>query len=438
MRAPSFGVALASSGPALPPHAQVTRELLADSATGGLLLSQDLAGLNPLTPSTIHQGEPSSIPGRVTPGFSQVGIVPDNAAGRRIYRRSSASPALEFRLLHSHCISSSSALETSLRAAQISQLSVSQVRVKLPTPPNLLATSPLTSSLPTKLAGLTNFSQHLKPKFKVVLKWLEKSSTKPFCINCKIISISLGNRGRGGVVVRQLASQQDELGSIPDRVTSGFSQVGIMPDDATGRQVFSRISCFPRPFIPALLHTHLTTPSSLHAPRNQWQRKRNRSASTTERAESTTRHSSFVCALFCDPRAAGTIRGGRVYPRRRRLVDRSRSAEEYPESRPCSSASEKLDVSVLICTHLILPRCRLTRYQAVHVARALSLNKCEPSSIPSEVAGFSYEKVGRQVYSGIARFLRPCILAFLHVHLASPSSAIETSEISRFPTIEIA
>ncbi|KAJ8885815.1 hypothetical protein PR048_012020 [Dryococelus australis] len=41
------------------------------------------------------------------------------------------------------------------------------------------------------------------------------------------------------------------------RVT-GFWQVGIVPDDAVGRWVFSVISHFPRPFIPALLHTSIT------------------------------------------------------------------------------------------------------------------------------------------------------------------------------------
>ncbi|KAJ8865582.1 hypothetical protein PR048_033102 [Dryococelus australis] len=44
-----------------------------------------------------------------------------------------------------------------------------------------------------------------------------------------------------------------EPGSIPGRVT-GFSQVGIVPDYAVGRRVFSGISCFFRPFIPAPLH----------------------------------------------------------------------------------------------------------------------------------------------------------------------------------------
>ncbi|KAJ8876152.1 hypothetical protein PR048_024061 [Dryococelus australis] len=63
---------------------------------------------------------------------------------------------------------------------------------------------------------------------------------------------------RCGVVVRLLASHPGEPSSIPGGVAPGFSQVGIVPDDATSRRVFSGISSFPRPFIPALLHTHFT------------------------------------------------------------------------------------------------------------------------------------------------------------------------------------
>ncbi|KAJ8880577.1 hypothetical protein PR048_017047 [Dryococelus australis] len=58
-----------------------------------------------------------------------------------------------------------------------------------------------------------------------------------------------------------LASHQGELGSIPGRVT-GFSQVGIVSDDAVGRRFFSGISRFPRPFIPTPLHIHFNRPPS--------------------------------------------------------------------------------------------------------------------------------------------------------------------------------
>ncbi|KAJ8867302.1 hypothetical protein PR048_031103 [Dryococelus australis] len=68
-------------------------------------------------------------------------------------------------------------------------------------------------------------------------------------------------RGRGDRAVSLLASHQGEPVSVPGRVTPGFSRVGIVPDDATVRWVFSGISRFPRPFIPAPLHTHLISPS---------------------------------------------------------------------------------------------------------------------------------------------------------------------------------
>ncbi|KAJ8866087.1 hypothetical protein PR048_033611 [Dryococelus australis] len=51
---------------------------------------------------------------------------------------------------------------------------------------------------------------------------------------------------------------QGEPGSTP-----GFSHVGIVPDNAAGRRVFSGISRFPRPFIPALPHNHLNHPHQL-------------------------------------------------------------------------------------------------------------------------------------------------------------------------------
>ncbi|KAJ8891873.1 hypothetical protein PR048_004428 [Dryococelus australis] len=64
----------------------------------------------------------------------------------------------------------------------------------------------------------------------------------------------LGPRWRA---VSLLASHQCETGSVPGRVTPEFSHLGIVPDNAADRRVFSGISRFPRPFIPALLHTHL-------------------------------------------------------------------------------------------------------------------------------------------------------------------------------------
>ncbi|KAJ8889717.1 hypothetical protein PR048_009218 [Dryococelus australis] len=63
-----------------------------------------------------------------------------------------------------------------------------------------------------------------------------------------------------------LASHRGEPGSIPGRVTV-FSQVGIVLDNAVGRRVFSGISRFPHPFIPAPLHIYLNQPHRLSRPR---------------------------------------------------------------------------------------------------------------------------------------------------------------------------
>ncbi|KAJ8876730.1 hypothetical protein PR048_021177 [Dryococelus australis] len=56
---------------------------------------------------------------------------------------------------------------------------------------------------------------------------------------CKCGSDPTGNR------IRLLASHKGEPVTIPGRVTPGFSHVRIVPDDATGRRVFSGISRFP-------------------------------------------------------------------------------------------------------------------------------------------------------------------------------------------------
>ncbi|KAJ8879078.1 hypothetical protein PR048_019684, partial [Dryococelus australis] len=58
------------------------------------------------------------------------------------------------------------------------------------------------------------------------------------------------------------SSHQGEPGSIPGRVTPGFSHMGIIPDDAAGRPVFSGTSRFPNHLIPVLLHNHPQSPSS--------------------------------------------------------------------------------------------------------------------------------------------------------------------------------
>ncbi|KAJ8876904.1 hypothetical protein PR048_021353 [Dryococelus australis] len=63
-----------------------------------------------------------------------------------------------------------------------------------------------------------------------------------------------------------LTFKGNDVPLFPDRVT-GFSQVGIVPDDAVGRRVFSGISRFRSPFIPTPLYTHLNHPHRLPRPR---------------------------------------------------------------------------------------------------------------------------------------------------------------------------
>ncbi|KAJ8872518.1 hypothetical protein PR048_026124 [Dryococelus australis] len=70
------------------------------------------------------------------------------------------------------------------------------------------------------------------------------------------------SRGRSGVEVRLLAANLAEPGSIPGAVSSGFSHVEVVPNDAAGLRGFSGLSRFPRLCIPALLHTHLFSPPS--------------------------------------------------------------------------------------------------------------------------------------------------------------------------------
>ncbi|KAJ8879116.1 hypothetical protein PR048_019722 [Dryococelus australis] len=117
---------------------------------------------------------------------------------------------------------------------------------------------PATSSgmFPTcENTGLTS------PGIEPVLPWLDRGGgggggeyfsfrKSVFMRSC----LSKLSRGRGGVVVRLLAS----VGSPPD-----FRNMVIVPDGVAGRWVISGVSRFPRPCIPALLHTHIDLTLSL-------------------------------------------------------------------------------------------------------------------------------------------------------------------------------
>ncbi|KAJ8883577.1 hypothetical protein PR048_015421 [Dryococelus australis] len=66
------------------------------------------------------------------------------------------------------------------------------------------------------------------------------------------------------------ASHQGEPGSIPGRVTPGFSNVRIVPEDAAGRRVSLEISLIPRPFILTGIEP-MTFPVGVQTRSNRWQ-----------------------------------------------------------------------------------------------------------------------------------------------------------------------
>ncbi|KAJ8891471.1 hypothetical protein PR048_003999 [Dryococelus australis] len=96
-------------------------------------------------------------------------------------------------------------------------------------------------------------------------------------------------RGRGGVMVRLLASYQSEPGSIPDGVARGFSHVVIVPDHTAVQRVFSGISHFPRPSF-----RHCSIITSLHRlsrPRYTW----HGATTSTTLHHHTLEHSTLPC-----------------------------------------------------------------------------------------------------------------------------------------------
>ncbi|KAJ8867571.1 hypothetical protein PR048_031373 [Dryococelus australis] len=198
-----------------------------------------------------HQGEPGSIPGRATPGFPQVGIVPDDAAGRRVFSGSSISPYLIFR-----CCSirnSFHPLKTEIsgvckRRRRRDERDEERERERdKPRPADSFSVAfSLDKTAPYHYSLLTIFSAVLEGA-----------------------RISDGQAGRLRRVLQSLMLLAPALGLKPrlhstlDPVTHiSFSHVGFVPDDAADRRIFSGISRFPCPYIPALLHTHLASPST--------------------------------------------------------------------------------------------------------------------------------------------------------------------------------
>ncbi|KAJ8879843.1 hypothetical protein PR048_020460 [Dryococelus australis] len=185
-------------------------------------------------------------------GFSHLGILPDDSAGRWAFSGISRFPSLLIpSLLHTYLASLTSALnDLMLRAAQISSLT--QCFRKILSPKHAL------------LGNIQySFTRFILNSWEIFLSFLCRLTEIPLTTWNNFNSAISNFWGCGSLVVRLLASHQGESCWIPDGVIPGFSHVGIVVDDAAGRLVFSGISRFPRHFIPALLRTHLTSPSSV-------------------------------------------------------------------------------------------------------------------------------------------------------------------------------
>ncbi|KAJ8897959.1 hypothetical protein PR048_003317 [Dryococelus australis] len=114
----------------------------------------------------------------------------------------------------------------------------------------------------------------------------------------------------------------------------------------------------------------------------------------------------------------GTVAGGGFTLNHRRCVWRAadeRGAEMCPKHRRIMSDPRQ-------CT----PPPRWSHYSPpTQAIRARFPANSHPG--PSHVGIAPHDAAGRQIFSGISRFLRTCIPALLHTHLVSPSSALKTS-----------
>ncbi|KAJ8874949.1 hypothetical protein PR048_022839 [Dryococelus australis] len=209
------------------------------------------------------QGEPGSVPGQVSPVFSQVGIVPDDAADRRVF---SGLPRF-FPPFHSGDTPYSPrfaplALKTSIAHRITSSHDVVggqvvdywwSVEFQCRGSPHLH----VVVWVKDHPNFVTQEGIQMIGRACVCAIPFEDSDLRELDARSSHTQQGTVEWGRSGVVVRLLASHLGEPGSIPDGAAPGFSHAGIVPDDAAGRWVFSGIFHFPHPFISALLHTSL-------------------------------------------------------------------------------------------------------------------------------------------------------------------------------------
>ncbi|KAJ8874112.1 hypothetical protein PR048_024953 [Dryococelus australis] len=121
----------------------------------------------------------------------------------------------------------------------------------------------------------------LTPGSLILVIWVDDPSrllreNRPFTMSVSLaayfsrIGYNPSRSGYNSFLIHGLARNVIITGVAP-----GFSRVGIMPDDAAGRPIFSEISRFPRLLIPLLLHTlsfHPHRLSKLHLHHCTWLR----------------------------------------------------------------------------------------------------------------------------------------------------------------------
>ncbi|KAJ8874428.1 hypothetical protein PR048_025277 [Dryococelus australis] len=226
-----------------------------------------------------HQSDSGSIAGRVTPDFCKWESCRTMPLFGGFSMRFPVSPTLSFRRFSILTQSPPSALKTSmLRATQRFQIIQHTLRVSRKPAVSADICSQRRTSLkewdvPARLrsrsegairATLTRTpssssllgARHARPYGGQQQPLSSIIQHKPAYLgNYKGTTsmITLNNVGsRGGLVVRLLATHPGELGSAgPPRIFT-----------SRGQRVFPGIFRFPRSFIPALLHTHISSPSS--------------------------------------------------------------------------------------------------------------------------------------------------------------------------------
>ncbi|KAJ8871512.1 hypothetical protein PR048_027834 [Dryococelus australis] len=200
-----------------------------------------------------------------TPRFSQIRIVPDDAAGRRVFSETSHFPHPCIpTLLHYHLISHSSALKISLlRATQISQ-PMREMKVNMEQHRNEGAGETGDPRENPPIKGIVRHDPHMRKSgdpagIALVAGERANRSATEAPVPLKPLLLFLLGRATG-------AERLDCSPPIKvDRVhfpAGSLREVGIVLDDAAGLWVFSGMSRIPCPFIPALLRAHFASPSS--------------------------------------------------------------------------------------------------------------------------------------------------------------------------------